>query len=236
VAERAVEVGFFERERRGGHTAVRQATRYPDWVGELVAIENKPDLGRPGDLRDQLRLDVSLSLFDRVVLCTASHVTGAHRNRLPEEVGIWRFDPETGECEVIRTADSLATDEAGIELLDREAGRARVAPVAAAEKARRRRRVAERAYGKGWRPDLPACERCRPDEDPVDPEAGLPWCAWAGERVRPATDCGAECPGNDPADPPAVDHETIRGRRTAWEHDPDGLARRQAGLERFGGE
>ena len=40
VADRAAEVGFFERTRRGGHTAVRQATRYPDWVGELVAIEN----------------------------------------------------------------------------------------------------------------------------------------------------------------------------------------------------
>jgi hypothetical protein len=236
VAERAVEVGFFERERRDGHTAVRQATRYPDWVGELVAIENKPDLDRPGELRDQLRTDVSLALFDRVVLCTASHVTGAHLNRFPDEVGVWRFDPETGEREVLRAAEELAAADPGIELVEREAGRTDVAPVTADEKARTRRRVAERAYGKGWRPALPACGQCTPGADPLDPDAGLPWCGWAGERVRPATDCGPDCGGHDPVDAPPVDRTAVRGRRTAWVPDPDGLARRQAGLERFGGD
>jgi len=116
--ERAVEVGFLEAERQNGRTYVRQTTRYPDWFGELVAIENKPDLGRPGALETQLRTDVSLALADRVVLATASHVTGAHRNRIPDAVGIWRFDPETGEREVLRDAERLPVEESGVELIE----------------------------------------------------------------------------------------------------------------------
>jgi hypothetical protein len=49
VVERAVEVGYLERERRDGRPVVRATARYPDdWVGGLVAVENKPDLDRPG--------------------------------------------------------------------------------------------------------------------------------------------------------------------------------------------
>ena len=236
VAERAVEVGFFERDRRDGHTVVRQATRYPDWVGSLVAVENKPDLDRPGDLRDQLRTDVSLGLFDAVVLCTATYVTGAHLNRLPEAVGVWRFDPESGEREVVREPAQLAVEEPGVELLDREAGRTRVAPVTAAEKRRARRRVAERAYGKGWRTyELPGCARCVPDDpDAPDPEAGLPRCTYHDGLVRPSTACGPECAGYDPAESPALDRAALRARRGPWRPDPEGVARRQAGLDRFG--
>jgi hypothetical protein len=233
VAERAVEVGFFERERRDGHAAIRQTVRYPDWFDGLVAIENKPDLGRPGALRDQLRTDVSLALFDEVVLCTESYVTAAHRNRLPDEVGLWRFDPESGEREVVREARRLAVDDPGIELLERRAGRAEIRPVPATRKARVRRRVAERAYGKGWRTyDLPACDRCAPAAAP-DGDAGLPWCAWKEQTVRPVTECGPDCGGHDPADPPAVDADAVRARRGPWEPDPDGVARRQVGLDRF---
>ena len=234
VADRAVEVGFFERERRDGHDAVRQTTRYPDWFQGLVAVENKPDLDRPGALRDQLRTDVSLGLFDEVVLCTESYVTAAHRNRLPDEVGIWRFDPASGEREVVREARQLPVAEPGIELVERHPGRAQIRPVSAAEKARVRRRVAERAYGKGWRTDdLPACARCAPDEA-SDDEAGLPWCAWKGRPVRPTTECGPACEGHEPADPPEVDLEGVRADRSPWDPDPDGVARRQIGLDRFG--
>ena len=232
VAERAVEVGFFERERRDGHTAVRQATRYPDWVDSLVAIENKPDLDRPGELRDQLRTDVSLALFDEVVLATESYVTRAHLNRLPDSVGVWRFDPATGEREVVREARQLPVGDPGIELLDRRPGRADVRPVTAAEKARVRRRVAERAYGKGWRTyELPACARCDPDG--TDRAAGLPRCTHHERLVRPAVECGPDCAGYDPADPPDVDTDAVRARRTPWDPEPDGLDRRQVGLDRF---
>jgi len=238
IAERAAGVGFFERERRGSRTYVRQTTRYPDWIGSLVGIENKPDLDRPGELADQLRTDVSLGLFDEVVLATASYVTGAHLNRLPEEVGVWRFDPETGEREVVRESARLDADGPGIELLDRDATAAQVRPVTAAAKARQRRRIAERAYGKGWRPDAyPACARCDPAAaTPADlAGAALPWCTWHERPVRPATECGSDCPGFAASDPPEVDPGAVRAERSGWNADPEGLARRQVGLDRFGG-
>ncbi|ERH04294.1 MAG: hypothetical protein J07HR59_01425 [Halorubrum sp. J07HR59] len=105
IVERACEVGYLTRERRGGTTIVRATTRYPDeWFGRLVAIENKPDLDRAGDLQSQLRFDDTLGLFDAVVLATESYVTRAHLNRIPDRVGVWRFDPDTGERDVIRQA------------------------------------------------------------------------------------------------------------------------------------
>ncbi len=233
-AERAMEAacerGFFERERRGGRTYVRQATRYPDdWFGDLVAVENKPDLDRPGDLQRQLRTDVALGLADRVVLATASHVTGAHRNRIPDEVGIWRYHPETGEREVLREAEPLAVDEPGIEIIEEHPGRTDVRVVSAERKARARRRLAERAYGKGWRTfDQPPCARCAPDGD------GVPHCEWKGRAVRASDECGADCDGHEEAEPADVDADGLRAERTPWEPDPDGRARRQAGLDRWG--
>jgi len=226
--ERAVECGFFERERRNGRTYVRQTTRYPDWYDRLVGIENKPDLGRPGELETQLLTDVTLGLVDEVVLATASHVTGAHRNRIPDEVGIWRFDPGTGDREVLREAEPLPTGEAGVDIVDRGTARTEIRIATAAEIARARRRVAERAYGKGWRTyDLPACGRIDPDA------AGLPYCPWKGRVVRPVEECGSACGGYETADPPDVDVEGSRAERSPWEPDPEGRQRRQAGLDRF---
>jgi hypothetical protein len=234
VARRAVEraeaVGFFEVERRGGRDYVRQASRYPDdWFGALVGIENKPDLGTPGDLERQLRTDVSLAVFDEVVLATESYVTGAHLNRIPGEVGVWRFDPETGEREVVREATRLPVGEPGVEPTDRRALRTDVAVVSAARKARTRRRLAERAYGKGWRTyDPPACAHAEVTAD------GRPQCTHFDRVVDPARDCGERCSAHEPADPPAFDPAALRGERTPWVADPDGVARRQAGLDRFG--
>ncbi|MEF8776392.1 MAG: DUF5787 family protein [Haloarculaceae archaeon] len=231
VAERAVEVGFFERERRGGRTCVRQTARYPDeWVGRVVGVENKPDLGRPGDLETQLQTDVSLGLLDEVVLATASYVTGAHLNRIPDAVGIWRFDPETGHREVVREPTPLSPTEPGVELLDRRPGRADVRVATAAEKAAARGRLAERAYGKGWRPSsLPACARC------TGTQAGVPECEWKGRPVAPAVECGPDCSGHDPAPPPAVPASArLRDERSAWVREAAGRRRRQAGLDRFG--
>jgi hypothetical protein len=224
----AVERGFFERERRGGREYVRQVARYPDWVDSLVAIENKPDLDRPGDLVAQLRTDVSLALVDEVVLATASHVTGAHRNRIPDEVGIWRFDPETGERSVLREPTTLPVAEPGVEPVEHHAGRMEIQIVDPGEKAKARRRLAERAYGKGWRTfDYPACGECTPDAD------GLPHCAWKGRPVRESDECGPDCGGFDPAAPATVDTDALRARRTAWDPDPPGRQREQAGLDRF---
>jgi hypothetical protein len=233
VVERAVELGFFERERRGGRTYVRQTARYPDdWFGRLVGIENKPDLSRPGDLQTQLRKDVSLGLLDAVVLATASYVTGAHLNRIPDEVGVWRFDPESGEREVVREPEPLTPDDPGVDIVERGTARTDVEVVSAAEKSRYRRRVAERAYGKGWRTyELPACARAEAGERfGTD---GLPFCAWKGRLVDPASECGEGCAGFDPADPPEADPTAERARRQPWEADPEGRQRRQSGLDRF---
>ncbi|NEU55503.1 DUF5787 family protein [Halorussus sp. MSC15.2] len=230
IAERAVEIGFFERAVDGG---VRQVARYPDdWFGRLVAVENKPDLGDPGDLRLQLRKDAALALVDEVVLATESYVTGAHLNRIPDSVGVWRFDPETGDREVVRKTDPLPADDWGVELLDERPLRTDVAMISPDEKARRRRRTAERAYGKGWRPDeFPACAEVEVAEREGSP--GLPYCRWKERVVNPAT-CGPDCPGHDPADPPEVDAAAARDDRTPWVAEPERKARRQSGLDRFG--
>jgi hypothetical protein len=226
VVDRALDVGFFETERRGSRRYVRQTTRYPDWIGRLIGVENKPDLGRPGDLETQLRRDVSLALFDEVVLATESYVTGAHLNRIPDPVGVWRF--VDGDLEVVREADPLPTHDPGIEPVERHPLRTEVAVVPAERKARKRRAVAERAYGKGWRPDdYPGCASMAPTGD------GRPYCAAFERVVTPGSECGESCREFAPAAPPAVDADTLRDARTPWVADPPGVCRRQSGLDRF---
>jgi hypothetical protein len=234
TTEAAIEAGFFERERRNGRLYVRQVARYPDWFSRVVGIENKPDLGTPGDLALQLRKDVSLALFDEVWLATASHVTGAHLNRLPDSVGVWRFDPETGERETVREATPLDGAGPGIDVLETSPARTEVRPVTAAEKARARIRLAERAYGKGWRvpaAEYPACGQCSAGERfGIGP---VPDCAWKGRIVDPASECGPDCGGFDPADPLDPDVDGARAAHTPWDPDPPGRARKQSGLDRF---
>ncbi|MFC7239605.1 DUF5787 family protein [Saliphagus sp. GCM10025317] len=247
AVERAVEIGFFESERRNGREYVRQVARYPDWYGKLVGIENKPDLGRPGDLEAQLRLDASLALVDEAVLATESYVTRAHLNRIPEAVGVWRVhrdetaptSDETGpvdntiEIEVIRDPAPLPNTTAGVEPLEYHPGRTDIAVVSPERKARARRRLAERAYGKGWRTyEFPGCAACAPlGRD----GATLPHCRWAGRVVDASSECGPACPGYESVEEPTirVDLEAERDERTPWVADPAGKRRRQSGLDRF---
>lgn len=273
LAARAVKAGFFERERGGRElhgeerlrprTRVRQVARYPDWFSTITAVENKPDLGRPGDLRRQLRLDVALGIADQVVLATASTVTGAHLNRLPEEVGVWRYEFEEGVAdpgaegadevttvdpkaatdrdglapsvvEVVREPAPLPTEEYGVELLRERPGETEIAVVSGAEKARARRRIAERTYGKGVRPDpdaLPDCAHIR--EGRLAGGGGLPYCVWKGRTVDPGRECGPACAGHEQGTSPEVDPEAERDRRTAWVRDPTGMQRSQSGLDQF---
>jgi hypothetical protein len=230
VVERAVDLGVLERERRGGRTLVRQTARYPDdWFDRLIAVENKPDLDRPGRLERQLRHDAAVGLFDAAVLATADHVTGAHLNRIPDPVGVWRVDPATGERTVVREPAPLPVDEPAVEPVAERNDRTEVALVDPAEKARVRRRIAERAYGKGWRTyDPPPCARAATTAD------GRPRCAHFDRVVDPATDCGPDCPAFERADPPDLDRAALRAARTPWTADPEGGRRRQAGLDRFG--
>ncbi|KTG08858.1 hypothetical protein AUR64_13670 [Haloprofundus marisrubri] len=230
ATDRAVELGFFEVERRGSRRYVRRTTRYPDdWFSRLVGIENKPDLAKPGDLERQLRVDVSLGLFDEVILATESYVTRAHLNRIPEEVGVWRFDPDSGEREVVREATTLLSDEPGVELLDERPLQTDIAIVSAEEKARKRRRIAERAYGKGWRTyELPPCARMAPTDD------GRPHCEHFDCVVDPGSRCGESCPGFEAGEQWENELDEIRAERSPWVREPSGVARRQSGLDQFG--
>nr|WP_303646746.1 DUF5787 family protein [Haloarchaeobius salinus] len=234
IVERAVDVGFFERDPTAGAEHVRRACRYPDgWFDRLVAVENKPDLGAPGDLETQLLKDVRLALVDEVVLATASHVTRAHLNRIPEAVGVWRFDPETLDRTVVREASPLPVDEHGTEIVEEHAGWTEVRVATAEAKVRARRRLAERAYGKGWRvAEFPGCAWVR--DEAVAGGGGVPHCEWKGRVVDPGNECGPDCPGFEAGEPPSVDAAGERDGRTGWVADPDGLASRQAGLDRFG--
>ena len=261
--ERACEIGFFERDRRNGREYVRQVARYPDWYDRIVGIENKPDLGRPGDLEAQLRTDVALAVVDEVVLATESYVTRAHLNRIPEEVGVWRVHRSDRDCddgddaaleiEVVRDPTPLAVDEPGVEPLESHPGRTEIAVVDPESKARQRRRLAERAYGKGWRTyGFPDCGAYRADDSSG---ATLPYCAWKGRVVDSSSECGPSCDGYESVSgsgsesesgsessvpvsgstsTPAVDLEAERDRRTPWVADPDGKRRQQSGLDQFG--
>lgn len=244
LAEAGADAGFLEYERRGGQTVVRQAARYPDdWFGRLVGIENKPDLGVPGALETQLRTDVSLGVLDEVWLATESYVTGAHLNRIPDEVGVWRVtvdDADTQDegggtsarVEVVREATPLETAGPGIELLDERPGHSEIAVATSDEIRRQRRRMAERAYGKGWRTySMPACVHA--ESGSASGTTGLPYCEYKDRLVDAAGECGADCAGFESGPEPAVDHEAERARRSAWNPDPDSVARTQAGLDRF---
>ena len=229
TVEAAVDAGFFERTRHAGQPAVRQTVRYPDdWFDTIVGIECKPDLDRPGAMETQLLTDAHLGLFDKVVLATASHVTGAHLNRLPAAVGVWVFDPKTGERTIVREAAPLPTDTPGVEIFERSPARTDICIVSPPELARARRRIAERAYGKGWRPaTAPDCTRAESDAD------GVIYCPWMDRIVHPAADCGASCGGYDAGEPPIVDRAARRAEHSPWEPDPPGRRRTQASIDRY---
>ncbi|WP_254861936.1 DUF5787 family protein [Halovivax gelatinilyticus] len=240
AVERAVDIGFLERERRGGRDCIRQVARYPDWAGRIVAIENKPDLGTPGDLERQLRTDVSLGLVDEVILATESYVTGAHLNRIPEAVGVWRVHRNRPEdpvsVEVVREPRPLDVAEPGIEPVSYHAGRTDVAVVSAKAKRDARRRLAERAYGKGWRTfSFPACAAgCSSPSGEASTGLSLPYCRYLGRLVDAASECGPACSGYENAPAPNVDLADERDRLTPWNADPEAVGRRQSGLDRFG--
>ena len=234
AVERAIQIGYLERERRNGRSYVRATTRYPDWFDRLVGIENKPDLGTPGDLESQLRKDASLGLLDEVILATESYVTGAHLNRIPPEIGVWRvnFDASPEDrIEVVREPTALDAVGSGLEVVEEHAGRTDVRVATTAEKAHTRRKIAERAYGKGWRTyEFPACGEI---EEGVDGTiGGLPYCGFK-ERVVDPANCGPACPGHAEADAPDVDLTGERDAHSPWVADPGGQARWQARLDGF---
>jgi hypothetical protein len=62
---------------------------------------------------------------------------------------------------------------------------------------------------------------------------GRPYCSRFDRVVDPGSECGERCRAYDPADPPTVDLGRLRDERSPWVAAPDGVARRQVGLDRF---
>lgn len=227
--EQALAADFFTIEHQNGQEHIRQTTRYPTgWFDQIIGIENKPDLKRPGELTRQLQVDISLGLFDAVILATKTHVTRAHLNRIPDAVGVWQFDPDTADRTIIKQSTELATGTPGIELGSDQSDHTEIHPVSSEEKARARRRVAERAYGKGWRNyPLPSCAHAETQPD------GRPYCAEFNCVINPAQSCDTECPAYTHAEPPRCNSDELRDERSPWHSDPPGVRHRQSGLDRF---
>ena len=97
-----------------------------------------------------------------------------------------------------------------------------------AARRRCRGRIAERAYGEGWRTSgPPAGAHVSVTDD------GRPRCAHYDRVVEPATDCGPDCPAFEPGEAPALDAAALRAARSRWVAEPAGVTGRQAGLDRF---
>lgn len=193
--------GVVEKRRNGSRIQIRRVGPYPEWVDRLVAVEHKPDLDASAarDLADQLERDVALGLADEVWLATeatGARVEPALLEEMPVEVGILVFDPDTGDAEVVWHPRALAPDEPG-----ERVGGGEAETVDSARKAELRARIAERAYGRGWRRYV---DNMRPDCRHFhlrrDGAGYVPACGARGwEQTESA--CGSSCDDFEPEPP-----------------------------------
>ncbi|MBP1986782.1 DUF5787 family protein [Halolamina salifodinae] len=193
--------GLVDKRKNGNRIEIRRKRPYPDWVRRIVAIENKPDLdaSAAAALSDQLEHDVETALADEVWLATGrtgESIEPALLRQFPVEAGVLTFDFE-GEDGLGVDADAATVDWLP-STLDPAAGGERFD---SDEKARRRRLIAERAYGKGWRSFT---ETTRPDCRWFDVERvsrGLvPVCGAKG-RCQNEAECGSRCGSFEPEPP-----------------------------------
>jgi hypothetical protein len=216
AVHRADDRGIVETRTRGGRVQLRRRWPYPDWVGRVVAIENKPDLDASAarNLASQLRRDVALALADEVWVATAEtddSVPPVLLEDVPVEAGVLTVIPgERGAdaASVDWRPRSLPVDEPGTRVLENPTGGGHDASAARFEyadpgwKATKRLEIAERAYERGWRAYAdsmrPDCRhfRLRP-ERPVP----RPYCEAKACR-QTAGECRGSCPAFEP-EPPA---------------------------------
>ncbi|WP_224450080.1 DUF5787 family protein [Haloprofundus salilacus] len=199
---RAAARGVVEKRRNGRRIEIRRIAPYPDWVRRIVAVENKPDLDASAAraLSGQLEHDVEAALADEVWLATATTgaaVEPALLEDIPVDVGILALDfsegvtADAGEVAWYPSSLSPETDESGEtdETDDRT------------DRVETRLRLAERAYGRGWRSYH---ETMRPDcrffELRRAGDALLPWCA-AKKRHQTAAECSGSCTSFQPEPP-----------------------------------
>jgi hypothetical protein len=215
----AADRDLIEKRRAGsGRIELRRHQPYPEWIERIVAIENKPDLDRSAarDLAPQLERDVALGLADEVWVATAREggtVEPALLEDVPVEAGILTVDPtanaQAGETavDVAWNPRTLAPEEPGTRITERPTGSGRDASAARFEyadpewKVGKRREIAERAYGRGWRAYAdtmrPDCRHFRLRTDTGD---ALPWC---DEKAchQTASECAGSCPEFSPEPP-----------------------------------
>ncbi|NHX36247.1 MULTISPECIES: DUF5787 family protein [Halolamina] len=198
---RAASRGLVDERKSGNRIEIRRKRPYPDWVERIVAVENKPDLdaSAAAALSDQLEHDVETALADEVWLATGrtgDRVEPALLRQFPVEAGVLTFDFGTADGVGVG-ADAATVDWLPSEL---EVG-APSDQFDAEEKARRRRLIAERAYGKGWRS---ITETMRPDCRKFEvARAGrgvVPVCGAKG-RCQTESECGSRCDSFEPEPP-----------------------------------
>lgn len=185
AVHRAGDRGVVETRKRGGRVELRRKWRYPDWVGRVVAIENKPDLTASAARRlgTQVERDVDRGLADEVwvaTLATDDDVEPVLLERLPVETGLLAVDPAGGTVDVVWHPRSLDAAEPAPKTADR------------------RLEIAERAYGRGWRSYVdtmrPDCRHFRLQD------LDFPYCTAKESEPRPA-ECAESCPHFEPEPP-----------------------------------
>jgi hypothetical protein len=183
AVHRAAARDAVETRRRGNRIELRRVAPYPDWISRVVAIENKPDLDASAAraLADQIAYDVDCGLLDEVWVATRATgdaVPPALLEAFPVEAGILAVDPHAGEADVLWHPAALSTTDDA-----------------------RRRVIAERAYGRGWRSYVDTMRPdCRHFELAEVGEAFVPYCA-AKARCQTGAECSGSCPAFEPEPP-----------------------------------
>ena len=183
AVHRAAARDAVETRRRGNRIELRRVAPYPDWISRIVAVENKPDLDASAAraLASQIRYDVDCGLLDEVWVATRATddpVPPVLLEAFPVEAGVLAVDPLDGAAEVLWHPSTLsATDHD------------------------RRRVIAERAYGRGWRSYADTMRPdCRRFELREVGEAFVPYCA-ANGRCQTGAECSGSCPSFEPEPP-----------------------------------
>jgi hypothetical protein len=186
AVHRATARGVVETRRQGNRIELRRVAPYPDWVSRIVAIENKPDLDASAAraLASQIRYDVDCGLLDEVWVATRATddtVPAVLLEEFPVEAGVLAVDPASGTAEVLWHPSRLSPSGEG--------------------SADRRRVIAERAYGRGWRSYVDTMRPdCRHFELTEVAAAFVPYCAAKG-RCQTGAECAGSCAAFEPEPP-----------------------------------
>ena len=209
---RAAERGLVDRRKNSGRVELRRRQAYPDWCDRLIAIENKPDLDASAAdaLADQLHRDVALGLADEVWVATkqtGEAIEPALLTERPPEAGVLAFAPQSMAAEVLWHPQTLPVDKPGTRIEERPSGdagdlsAARFSYVDPETKRHRRRVLAERVYGRGFRSFVDSMRPdCRWFQLREEDRQLLPYCA-SKERLIEARECTGSCPVFEPEPP-----------------------------------